>query len=242
MEKNNHIKILTVILFLLSLFTSCCSGYKSNKTKNNVFFRLFDEGQIATDGGQSRGVAWGDYDNDGDPDLYIANADGQWNFLYRNEGNGKFKKITSAKIKASETVIYGGNSQGVNWVDYDNDKDLDLFIVSRGKETNLLFRNEGLSVFTRITDNALTNQEISASMACWADMDNDGDLDVFLAGYSFPNLLFQNIGNGQFERIKSAVITEKNEGKARACACGDSNNDGLPELYVANARTKYIFS
>ncbi|MEO0571876.1 MAG: VCBS repeat-containing protein, partial [Bacteroidota bacterium] len=106
---------------------------------------MVKKGRISTDGGKSRGVAWGDYDGDGDPDLYVANANGQWNTLYRNEGNGNFKKMTAQGEKASETVIHGGNSQGVNWVDYDNDKDLDLFVVSRREEAIFLFRNDSLT-------------------------------------------------------------------------------------------------
>ena len=212
-----------------------------NPKNEDPIFRLVTEGRISTDGGLSRGVAWGDYDGDGDPDLYVANSNGQWNALYRNEGNGKFKKITASTVKASETVTHGGNSQGVNWVDYDNDKDLDLFIVSRGEEENVLFRNDGPEGFARITDTPLTTPGISASMACWADMDKDGDLDVFLAGYNHPNLLFRNDGNGKFETVENTVLTENTEGRARACGCGDANNDGLPELFVANARRPNLY-
>jgi hypothetical protein len=231
---------ISLVLFGIILLTGCVDN--SPKTVEDIgIFKLVKEGRIAWNGGKSRGVAWGDYDGDGDPDLYVANANGQWNSFFRNNSNGNFQKITAAKNKASETVIYGGNSQGVNWVDYDNDGDLDLYIVSRGEEANFLFRNDSLTTFTRITDSPLTADSISASMACWADFDKDGDLDVFLAGYNHPNMAFRNTGSGQFEIVENTALTINREGRARACGCGDVNNDGLPELYVGNARRTNLY-
>ncbi len=204
-------------------------------------FQLVTEGRVATDGGLSRGVGWGDFDGDGDPDLYVANSDGQWNAFYRNEGNGQFHKMTGVQDPASETVRHGGNTQGVHWVDYDNDGDLDLFLVSRREQANTLFRNDSLMTFTRITDSPLTQDVMSASMACWADFDRDGDLDVFLAGYGEADRLYQNLGDGQFERMEGTPVTVHSEGRARTCSCGDANNDGLPELYVGNARRPNLY-
>lgn len=231
-------KKISFLLAALAVTSSCQkkTNHEEKSVDNTSLFRLVTEGRIATDGGLSRGVAWGDYDNDGDADLYVANSNGQWNALYRNDGKGTFKKITADAIKASETVVHGGNSQGVNWVDYDNDYDLDLYVVSRGDEPNLLFRNDSTLGFKRIKDNALVLEGISASVACWADYDNDGDLDVFLAGYSNENILFNNKGGGFFERLETTLVTENKEGRARACACGDANDDGRPDLYIANAR------
>ncbi len=207
-------------------------------------FRIVEHGRIATDGGQSRGVAWGDYDQDGDPDLYVANSNGQWNALYRNNGNGTFKKMTDdgGSIRAlSEVVLHGGNSEGANWVDYDNDGDLDLYVASRGKEANFLFRNYENKGFTRITDSPLTEEGISASMSCWADIEGDGDLDVLIvASGSGPNLLFKNLGEGTFEEVKDHPMAD-GSGRGRACACGDSNGDGLPDFYIANAMRPNLF-
>lgn len=229
----SNIKITLIISTII--FVSCKKKINDPET-NHQIFRLSKKGRISTDGGLSRGVAWGDFDNDGDPDLYVANSNGQWNAFYKNDGKGQFQKMTAERNSESATISFGSNSQGVNWVDYDNDGDLDLFIVSRGEEKNLLFRNDSLVRFTKIEESELTKKGISASMACWADFDNDGDLDVFLAGYSHPNLLFRNDGNENFQPIYDTVISENEEGRSRACSCGDSNKDGLPELYIANAR------
>ena len=213
-----------------------CAEPMSNEMISKGIFRSHDEGRIATDGGLSRGVAWGDYDADGDPDLYVANSNGQWNALYRNDGQGLFKKMTASYHKVSEAVIHGGNSQGAHWIDYDDDGDLDLYVTSRGEEACLLFRNDSMQEFIRIEDSPLTAEGISASMACWADFDQDGDLDVFLAGYGQPNALFENQGTGLFIAVENSKLTDNHEGRARACACADADHDGLPELYVANAR------
>lgn len=234
--------LMTIIILLCSaIFLSGCVESSQKSMRDIGIFKLVREGRIAWDGGKSRGVAWGDYDGDGDPDLYVANSNGQWNSLFRNNSNGNFQKITAAKNEASETVIHGGNSQGVNWVDYDNDGDLDLFVMNRGEEANFLFRNDSITTFTRITDSPLTADGISASMACWADFDKDGDLDVFFAGYNHPNLVFRNTGAGQFEKVENTALTYNQEGRARACGCGDANNDGLPELYVGNARRSNLY-
>ncbi len=234
------LKSVIVLLFFI-IFNGGCLDNNIKSSDEDGILKLVKDGRIAWEGGLSRGMAWGDYDGDGDPDLYIANSNGQWNALYRNNGNGNFQKITAPKEKASETVIHGGNSQGVNWVDYDNDGDLDLFVVSRGEEANFLYRNDSLTAFTKINDSPLTTVGISASMACWADFDRDGDLDVFLAGYDHPNMAFRNIGAGEFEKVDNTALTNNQEGRARACGCGDANNDGFPELYVANARRPNLY-
>ncbi len=228
---------------LVVFIATACSEVKpenSNElTNEKSIFQEITEGRIATDGGLSRGVAWGDYDADGDPDLYVANSNGQWNALYRNNGNGTFKKMTSdgGDIRViSETVRHGGNSQGVNWVDYDNDGDLDLYVVSRGNEANFLFNNYDNLGFTQITNSALTADDIAASMACWADVEGDGDLDVFIvASGSGTNRLFKNNGETGFELMQESILSS-GRGRGRACACGDANGDGLPEFYVAKAQ------
>ncbi|MGX1929386.1 CRTAC1 family protein [Flagellimonas sp. 2504JD4-2] len=238
----NNTFFLLMIFSLTSSLLGCenANSDKSVKEKPNDIFVEILEGRIATDGGLSRGVAWGDYDADGDPDLYVTNSNGQWNAIYRNNGDGTFKKMTEGggDIGAiSETVKHGGNSQGANWVDYDNDGDLDLYVVSRGTEANFLFENMDNLGFKRITDSPLTAEGIGASMACWADIEGDGDLDVVVvASGSGTNLAFENLGNGDFQKRGDHLLSS-GSGRGRACACGDANNDGLPEFYIANART-----
>jgi hypothetical protein len=89
--------------------------------------------------GNSVGSGWGDYDNDGDLDLFIAN-DGQNNLLFENSGPPGY---TFTRILAGDPVSDGGNSFGTVWGDYDADGDLDLFVANRLNQVNFLYRNEG---------------------------------------------------------------------------------------------------
>ncbi len=233
-----------LLKIIVALSISCCTANdQAGQTTEEPLFVEVLEGRIATDGGSTRGVAWGDFDGDHDPDLYVANSQGQWNAFYRNEGNGTFKKLTEHDQSPwGEVVRFGGNSEGVNWVDFDNDGDLDLYVANRGPEPNFLFRNEGSDGFVRVHDHPLTAEGLSTSMACWADVDRDGDLDVFLASYGGQqaNAVFRNLGEGRFEPVSTSVLAT-GQGAARTCAWGDADNDGLPDLYVGNARRPNFF-
>ncbi|MFP4003471.1 MAG: CRTAC1 family protein [Alphaproteobacteria bacterium] len=177
------------------------------------------------DGGASRGVAWGDFDNDGDADLLISNAGGQVLFLYRNAGGGRFERV--------ETPFggYRGHSEGVAWVDFDNDGRLDVF-VARTDGPNLLFRNEA-GKFRRIDAGPLTADDTVSSQGCWADFDRDGWLDVFVVNRDGQDdVLYRNLGGKRFERIEGPFTGRG--GDARTCAAGDADGDGLPDIYVGN--------
>lgn len=88
-------------------------------------FTLLSGSVVYLDGGNSRGGSWGDYDNDGYPDLFVTNEDDTTNFLYQNNGNGTFTKIVSG-----EPVDDAGDGNGSAWGDFDNDGDLDLFVAN----------------------------------------------------------------------------------------------------------------
>src|SRR5690606_14181918 len=100
-------------------------------------------GIIVNDGGDGVGSAWGDYDNDGDLDLFVANDNNQNNALYSNNGDGSFTKVTTGDI-----VNNAGRSNGSSWGDYDNDGDIDLYVTNGDQPTaqsNFLYRNDGNS-------------------------------------------------------------------------------------------------
>ncbi len=227
-------------LFLASLLFFLISS--PTLAQSPPFFEPLEGQQIAEDAGVSRGTAWGDFDNDGDPDLYVANAGGQQNFFYENQGDGQLRKVTEVGGGTmAETVKYGGDSQGVNWVDVDDDGWLDLYVVSRGLEPNFLFRNEEGQGFERILEGPLVEDTVSASMSCWVDFDGDGDLDVFMAGYRHNgDRAYENQGGGAFIRRDDVMLTG-GEGRARACGCADADGDGLPEVYIANARQPNVY-
>src|SRR2546425_635152 len=104
-------------------------------------FTKITTGLIATDGGDSSGAAWGDYDDDGFADLFVGNGSTK-NFLYRNNGDGTFTKLTNAAPALDSG--FGGS-----WGDFNNDGWLDLFVANRS--ANYLYRNNGDGTFTKIT-------------------------------------------------------------------------------------------
>ncbi|TDI84940.1 MAG: T9SS type A sorting domain-containing protein [Caldithrix sp.] len=191
-------------------------------------FTKITTGLIVTDSNTSIGGTWGDYDNDGDPDLFVTNREGQNNSLYRNEGNGAFTKITSGKI-----VNDGGNSNSSSWVDIDNDNNLDLFVVNFN-EANFLYMNNGDGSFTKIETGVIVTEVTFSICGIWGDYDNDNDPDLFIANAgSRNNSLYRNDNGGQFVKITTGAIVNDG-GSAIGCSWGDYNNDSYLDLFVAN--------
>jgi hypothetical protein len=183
------------------------------------------------DGGNSSGCAWGDYDNDGYLDLFVANRN-ENNFLYHNNQNNTFTKITTGKI-----VTDGGNSYGVAWGDYDNDGFLDLF-VANANQKNFLYHNNRDGTFTKISAGAIVNDIGYSWGATWADYDNDGFVDLFVAngppnGPGQNDFLYHNNGDGTFAKVTTGVLV-KDLAIGDGCAWGDYNNDGFLDLFVSN--------
>lgn len=204
--------------------------YRNDGPPNFTFSKI-TSGVIVNDGGLSYGAAWGDYDNDGDLDLFVNNKGGTNNFLYSNNGNGTFNKVTSGII-----VNDGGNSRAASWGDFDNDRDLDLFVANTGPQNNFLYRNDGPPNFTfsKITTGAIVNDGGNSHGVSWGDYENDGDLDLFVANTANQsNFLYSNNGNGTFTKITTGAIVNDG-GSSLGSAWGDFDNDGDLDLFVAN--------
>jgi hypothetical protein len=134
------------------------------------------------------GVAWGDYDNDGDADLYLVNQPGPLpvvspsaaaaptDKLYRNNGDGSFTDVTRAA--GVETPGFG---MGAFWGDYDNDGCLDLYVTNYGKSR--LYRNNCDGTFDDVTDRAGVGNNRWGTGAVWFDYDKDGRLDLYVCNY-----------------------------------------------------------
>ncbi|UCE17265.1 MAG: VCBS repeat-containing protein [Gemmatimonadota bacterium] len=194
-------------------------------------FTKITAGPVVTDGGASFSSAWGDYDNDGYLDLFVANAFNQNNFLYRNRGDGTFEKVTEGAV-----VSDGGESLGASWGDYNNDGFLDLFVANRSNQNNFLYMNNGDGTFTKITEGSIVADNRSSHGGSWGDYDNDGDLDLFVAngpysGDGEADQLFRNDGDGGFSEMTGSVLAH-NPGRSGSGVWADFDNDGNLDLFV----------
>ena len=184
------------------------------------------------DGG--RGSAWGDYDNDGDEDI-VAVGTYQPHALYRNNGDGTFTNVAE---QAGIADPRGG--WGSLFADYDNDGYLDLYITRggwSGAAENTLYHNNGDGTFTDVTHTAGVADPQSSFCAAWADYDNDGFLDLYIAdgviGDGAANVLYRNNGDGTFTNTaESAGVA--NTGNSLGTAWGDYDKDGYIDLHVVN--------
>jgi hypothetical protein len=244
-----------------------CDFYDPNPPLRNALYRNNRDGTF-TDvtekarvpgGGYGQGVAVGDYDGDGLPDIYVTQYGRS--ILYHNNGDGTFTDVTE---KAG--VAAPGWSSSAVWFDYDNDGKLDLFVcqfVEFSKTLNKscgpgeegkhgyciprlynsmpswLFHNNGDGTFTDVSKSS----EISSVMGkAWGvvatDLNNDGWMDLFVSNDTAPNFVFMNRGKGRFEEIGTAAgVAYSTEGRARSgmgLDSADFNQDGFMDLFVAN--------
>jgi len=189
-------------------------------------FTKITTGAIVNSKGYANNCGWADYDNDGFLDLFVANSD-QNDFLYHNNGDGTFTRIMTNAI-----ALKPGNSQGGSWADYDNDGWPDLF-VSRVNEPNLLYHNEGHGVFRAVTNGIIVHDVSVGQGTSWGDYDNDGYLDLFVVNPNARNFLYHNNGDGSFTKITNgAIVTDISNG--HGCGWADYDNDGYLDLFVAN--------
>ncbi len=187
---------------------------------------------IDTSGGFCETASWGDYDNDGLLDLYVTNSAGvNKNLLFHNDGGNTFTKITTGAM-----VNDVSDTRSVNWTDIDNDGDLDLFVTNESNQNEAIYRNDGGGVFAKITAGALVNDFGNTMSSSWADYDNDGDPDVFLANDAGSNALFRNDSAFVFTKIISDTVSHNNA-HSFSSAWSDIDNDGDVDLFVTNSFT-----
>ena len=202
-------------------------------------------------------VSVADFDGDGWPDLYFTNSRfGEPNALYRNRGDGTFEDVASSAGVADLNREGVGVSMGAVWGDIDNDGREDLLVYRYGYLS--LFKNLDGHHFRDITKEAGLERWVNSNGAIWLDYDRDGLLDLYVTAYfrsdidlwhltttkimhnSFvfatnggKNLLFHNLGNGKFADVTDSLGV----GTTRwtlAAASADFNEDGWPDIYVAN--------
>ena len=210
--------------------------YVANEVTANRLYRnegggtFLDRASVLSiaDVGASISAVWGDYDRDGDPDLYVANSDVGASRLYRNEGNASFTEIGSA----SGTDDTGGTAIGAAWGDMDNDGDLDLYL-SKNANNNKLFRNDGADTFAEVATASGVNDAGNGIGVAWADYDNDGDQDLYLAKNGAANQLYRNDGSNSFASVGSSLGVD-DSGAGHAVSWADYDSDGDVDLYLSN--------
>ena len=183
--------------------------------------------------GRAGGAVIEDYDADGRLDIFVSSTDPCASArLFRNVGGGRFEDRTSAAGLSSQ--IGGINA---THTDYNNDGRIDLFIMRGGWEyamRNSLLRNDGNGVFADVTAAAgLSSALHRTHSAAWADFDNDGWLDVFVAHEETRAGLYRNNRDGTFSDVAERAGVRRTA-FSKGSAWGDYDNDGDPDLYVSN--------
>ena len=200
-------------------------------------FTKITSGPMVNDRGAAAGSTWGDYDNDGDLDLFVSNNVRAVNHLYQNNGDGTFNRVDAGDISN-----YGGYCHNAAWIDYDNDGYLDMFVSDyMPTKYNQLYHNNGDGTFTKVLDNPIAMEAKFSMGATWADYDNDGLIDLFVPnGRGENNSLYHNEGNGQFIKVLNGDIVNDG-GNSVGSSWGDYDNDGDMDLYVTNASDQNNF-
>ena len=126
------------------------------------------------------------------------------------------------------------SSRNVSWSDIDSDGDLDLYVTNENGEKENLYRNNGGGSFEKMTDLIITTDGFNTMSSSWGDIDNDGDLDLFLANDGSKNQLFRNDGNFVFTRMLTTDVSKVNA-KSFSSAWADIDNDSDLDLFVTNA-------
>jgi len=217
--------------------------YENNA--DGTFTDVTDQAMVADSQGIAYQVLWTDFDRDGYPDIHIANdKPTNRNVLYRNLGNGAFEDVSDPN--STGMVI---NGMGIAAADYDRNGFEDLYVTNDTQSTwdfggNILCQNHGDGTFTEVAGD-LGIRVFDLTWGCnFADFDNDGYLDLFVAiegDFAIAaDVIFRNNGDGTFTEILNSGI-EAAMNHSLGSAVGDVNNDGYPDIAVLTQDPDKIF-
>jgi hypothetical protein len=214
--------------------------YTGNFQANNLFKNNFPSAFAdvavssgAADNSFAQGVSWIDHDKDGDLDLYVTMELDPFRF-FQNMGNGTFTDITAA-TGLGDPQSHG---YGLSWADFDEDGDVDAFVSTCGSGTiNRLFRSNlagmGSLLYSEIAAAAGVNYQPNTYGADFADFDEDGDFDLFVAGaMGEPNHLYRNDGVLPMLDVALAAGVYGPPTNGHGGDVGDVDNDGWQDIYV----------
>ncbi len=218
------------LTFLLLLLPFALAAQPSN------FADISSQAGIKNNG-KNVGIAFGDYDNDGDDDAYISRREGA-NLLYRNNGDPTGTGCTFTNVAAAAGVNFSGNTLTAVWGDVDNDGHLDLFLANRSGAPNILYRNNGDGTFADISAAAGVNSVNETVSANFADVNNDGWIDLYLANINQENILYRNNGNPSGTGVTFTDVTQAANVFDPKTSMGavffDYDNDGDQDLYLTH--------
>jgi hypothetical protein len=199
---------------------------------------------LPTSGIEIRGLSWGDYDGDGYPDLLggsneMVDRSTNQSFVWRNRAGQGFDEV-SAQIGLT---IPGRISRQANWIDYDNDGQLDLYAADRAGPNRLYRQVAG--AFQPAFGEGGVNDGRATVGACWFDYDRDGDLDLYLANQSgSTDALWRNDGDSFTDVAPELGLDQAGRDRSVGgvgCAVGDYDNDGHLDLFVAVYGTDLLY-
>ncbi|MBY0435404.1 MAG: FG-GAP-like repeat-containing protein, partial [Cyclobacteriaceae bacterium] len=184
-------------------------------------------GTFATDLNSAMTLLPGDYDNDGDQDIFMVNRlnPPDVNKLFKNNGDGSFSLVTGLVFDSDPAT----QTRAGSWGDIDNDGDLDLFVGLTGA-TNRLYQNNGNGTFTSLTSSPVS-EVLSATGSAFGDLDNDGDLDLVVTSFT-ANGIYINGGTGNFTKSTTQEIFVSPVLSNVGGAFSDFDNDGFLDFYL----------
>ncbi|MHC4751263.1 MAG: CRTAC1 family protein [Planctomycetota bacterium] len=226
--------------------------YRNNG--DGTFTDISKASGVGNHAGWGMGIVCGDYDNDGDTDVFIGN-DVAENFLFENNGQGYFEEVGLAAGTAYKLNGDPSASMGVDCGDYNNDGWLDFFVTSYQLELAILYRNLGDGVFEDVTMTTGAGAGTLPNVTwgnTFADFDNDGDRDIFIAcghlqdnvdhyddvtSYHQSNILLMNTGDGKFIDVSdNSGGGMKVKLSSRGAGFDDLDNDGDIDVVILNSR------
>lgn len=193
-------------------------------------FTAVESDTIKETGGHNVGATWGDYDNDGDIDCFVARWSNQSNKLYINRGDGTFGRGTVPPVTSS-----GGYSETGSWADYDNDGWLDLFVTnsSGNNHHNWLYNSDGAGGFTLVNSPPFSVDGDDSRSADWCDIDGDGWIDLFVANENNDNDALYHNFDAIFSRQTGAAPGIDGVNNFTS-SWGDIDNDADFDLFVGS--------
>ncbi len=220
---------LAMLVLVMGLITSCMR----QEVEVTLFEDVTDLSGLSAYEGMTYGAAWGDYDGDGQPDLYVTNHLRQA-MLFRNLGGGRFADVTTKVISPEDL---GADKHGAAWADFNNDGRLDLVqltgaVMGVGVEPKQLFVNEGGKLVDRAVELGIDNPPGRTRMPLWLDIDQDGKLDLFHGAEArFDDLTPPFLFAQQDGRFADATpLLKPDTRSAPFCVLTALNDDRHPEV------------